>query len=87
MTTEFSRDFGRTDLDDPGMSAAEVTPSDSDDLTVTARAIYVGTSGDVKLTTANGQTATFVNAYGILPVTADRVWATGTTATNIVALW
>ena len=76
-------------LDSPAKHAAEVTPSDSTDLTTFARALYIGGAGDVKIDTVAGETVTFVGitAGSILPVRAARVYATGTSATSIVALW
>ena len=41
-------------LESPGFDAASVTPSDSTDLPVTSRALYVGTTGDLRVTTAAG---------------------------------
>lgn len=73
----------------PGEGAAAVTPNDSTDLTVIARALYIGGAGDVKINAADGSTVTFsgVLAGSILPVRAARVYSTGTTATNIVAIY
>jgi len=74
---------------DPADNAAAVTPNDSTDLTNTARAIYVGTGGDVKVTTAGGDTVTFNDVQGgsILPVRIKRVFSTSTTASNMVAIY
>lgn len=76
---------------DPALSAAEVTPNNSADLPNFARMLYVGVGGtdkDIKVTTLNGDIVTFTNVpTGILMVQARRVWATGTTATEIIALW
>lgn len=71
------------------MDAAAVTKNDSTDLTVTARALYIGGAGDVAVITAGGSTVTFVGlaAGSVLPVRVKRVKSTGTTATSIVALW
>ena len=75
-------------LESPGYDAASVVPSDSTDLTITSRAIYVGTSGDLRVTTASGSIVTFSNVpEGILPMRVSRVHASGTTATGIVAIW
>jgi len=49
--------------------------------------LYVGTSGNIKVVTAGGDEVTFVGVSGFFPVQVVRVFATGTTATNIVALW
>lgn len=69
-------------------NGAAVTPHDTNELPVYARALYVGVSGDVKVTTWDGSTLTFKAApVGILPVQAKVVFSTGTAATNILALW
>ena len=71
-------------------NAAAVTPSDSTDLTTPARALWVGTGGDVVLNLAGtGTTLKFgsVPSGTLLPVAATRVQSTNTTASNIVALW
>ena len=74
---------------DPADNAAAVTPNDSADLTNTARALYVGGTGNVKVDTAAGDTVTFssVPAGAILPVRVKRVYSTGTTATTIVSIF
>ena len=80
---------GLDDISAPANSAAAVTPSDSADLSYTARSLYIGVSGDV-VVHMRGQTTsvTFTAApVGILPIRVDRVLSTGTAATNIVALW
>ena len=77
-------------LDSPGYHAAAVTPNDGSDLATFARALYVGTGGNVTLDTAGGETAVAfvgVAAGTIIPVRAARVRSTGTTASDIVALW
>ncbi len=76
-------------IDSPAQRAADVTPSDSTDLATSARSLWIGAAGDVRLTTVGGDTVTFVGCTGgsLLPVRAARVHATGTTATNIIALW
>lgn len=69
-------------------SAAAVTPSDSANLS-TPSVIYVGVYGDVKVTTAQGDTVTFVGlpAGTVIPVQVLRVWATGTSASSLVAIY
>ena len=68
--------------------AVAVVPSDSANLTNPA-VIYVGGAGAVKVTTTNGDVATFsgVNAGTTIPVQVLRVWSTGTTATNMIAIY
>lgn len=61
-----------------------VTPNDSADL-ANSGILYIGTAGDVKFTTYGGdvQTLAIANNETWLPLAVKRVWATGTTATNI----
>lgn len=68
--------------------AASVTLSDSAIIPNT-RSLYIGVGGDVKVTLADGQSVVFknANAGAILPVQVTSVWTTGTTATDIVALY
>lgn len=80
----------RSGLDSPAAHAVAVTPNDSTDLSTSSRGLYVGTAGDVVLDTVGGETSvTFANlAAGTqLPVRVARVRATGTTASNILALY
>lgn len=77
-------------LDSPAEHAAAVTPNDSADLATTSRALYVGTGGDVAVILADDSAAVTlvsVPAGSVLPVRAKRVMDTGTSATNIVAMW
>jgi len=84
-----SRQQTLTGLDAPAHHAAAVTPHDSNDLTNDARGLYVGGDGNIVLITTGGNEVTFSNAKAgsILPIRTARVKATGTTATNLVALW
>ena len=80
----------------PYQNAVAVTTSDTVniappatlDANEPARALYIGTTGNLVVITAGGDTVTF-NAVpvGILPVSVTRVKATSTTASNIVALY
>ena len=78
--------------------AVEVTPNDAanipntgspDGIPNAGNVLYVGTGGDLVVTTVSGDKATFVNIQGgtFLPIQVVRVWATGTTAADIIALW
>lgn len=51
--------------------------------------LYVGTGGDLKVLTIGGDEVTFVGFPngGFLPVNVIRVFSTGTTASDILALW
>lgn len=78
---------------DPGYKAAEaVTPSNSANISSNGTpvdAFTVGAAGDVKVTMENGQTVTFKGLVSgvIYPIRAKKIFATGTTATDIVALY
>lgn len=80
-------DTGR--LRNPAYDAAAVTPNDAADLPrVPARGLYVGVSGDVKVDMQGGGTVVFKAVpVGVLNVRVTRVYATGTAATNILALY
>lgn len=75
----------------PARHVALVTPDDATDLTTATRGISLAAAGAVKVTTAGGETVTIPSgalaAGGIHPIQVVRVWATGTTATGIVAYW
>ena len=75
-------------LESPGYDASAVTPSDSTDLAVTSRALYVGAGGDLRVTVGSGSVVTFFNVpEGMLPMRVSRVHASGTTAADIVTVW
>jgi hypothetical protein len=77
--------------------AQAVTPSNTEDIyfvgsepnKIIPCVLYVGTSGNLKVRTAGGDDVTFNNIQSgsFLPINVVRVFSTGTTATNIVALW
>jgi hypothetical protein len=74
----------------PATHAAAITPSDSVALASLTRMIYVGGAGDVTLQLAGDSVAVTLKAVPVgtmLEVCASLVKATGTTATNLVALW
>lgn len=72
----------------PAFHAAAITPSNSVNFDTVARAIYVGTTGNIVIVTPNDEVVTFTAVpVGILPVMAKRVNSTSTTASNLVALW
>lgn len=75
--------------------AVAVTPSNTANISDSTEAaksgvvLYIGTGGNLKVLTAGSDEVTFTNIQdgSFLPVQVLRVFATGTTATNIVALW
>jgi hypothetical protein len=64
--------------------AAAITPHDTNENRFAG--IYVGTTGNVKVTTIDGDAVTFssVPAGKDLAVRVKLVWSTGTTASNLV---
>ena len=78
--------FSSTQIATYGVAAA-ITTSDTNNHNV--KAIYVGGAGNISLVTNDGATVTFtaVPVGTILPVAAQRVRATGTTATNLIGLF
>ena len=76
-------------LESPGEGLLTVTPDDGADLGQVSRALYIGGAGNVAVQMKDGSTGIFANVPGgmMLPVRAVRVLATGTSATNIVALF
>lgn len=76
-------------LADPPMNAAAVTPHDTNELSKVTRCIYVGSDGDIALTTAAGNAVTFAGAKAgtQISVRAKIIKSTGTTATGIIAQW
>lgn len=68
----------------PAHGHVNITPADAD-LDTRLREIFVGTGGTVRVSGPDGVVATYTVTDGaILPGYFDRVWATGTTASNIV---
>ena len=75
--------------------AAAVTPSNTVNIpAITGGSnngcvLYVGGAGNLKVLTVGGDEVTFtaIPVGTFVPVQVLKVFATGTTATNIVALW
>jgi len=76
--------------------AATVTPSDTDNIPYVGYptetwpcVLYSGSGGDIRVLTAGGDDVTFTNvaAGAFLPVQVIRVFASTTSATDIIALW
>lgn len=75
-------------LQSPASNGYPVTPDDDVDLSFVSRALNVSTSGTVRLTTVGEDVLTvFVVAGTTFPIRARRIWATGTTVTDIVVLY
>jgi hypothetical protein len=71
----------------PAENIANVAPDNGADLANTTRALIVNVAGDLHVITAQDDEVTFPAPVGVLPLRVKKVFATGTTATGIVALW
>jgi hypothetical protein len=70
--------------------ASAVTTSDSVIYAQPTRALYIGGAGNITVDMADGGTSVlFVAVQGgtILPIQVTRIYSTGTTASNMVALY
>ncbi len=74
---------------DPARDAVAITPDNAADLARACRGILVGVAGNVKITTLDGTDVVLPSlAAGVChPIAAKRIFATGTTASSIVALY
>lgn len=77
-----------------GYRAAAVTPSDSALIPSVMNGIsngcvlYIGSAGNITVKTVGGDDVLFVNhPVGYMPVQVLQVFATGTVASGIVAIW
>lgn len=87
MSDAFSRQADSAEA--PSSHPFAVTPSDTAPLVAVPKALYIGSGGRLVLRTANGTAdVNFANLSSgqILPVRAQFIRATGTTAADIVAL-
>lgn len=72
-------------MSDPIQTASAISPNDSADLAKATRALYVGGSGNLRVTLVSGDIVSFSGVnVGWHPLRVQRVWATGTTASSIV---
>ena len=71
----------------PPSHALVVTPSDTEDLPFVSRALYVGGAGDLRVLTQGGQDITYKGLSGTKILRVERIFATGTTATDIICEW
>jgi hypothetical protein len=79
-----------TALTSPARKGFSVTPNDSADLSVTCRALFVGSAGDVSVILADDSSSVVfknVPAGTVMPISVKRVEATLTTATDILGLY
>ena len=74
----------------PAQSAVAITPSDASNLARESRGIWVGGAGDLKVDmvgTGTGVTFVGIPAGSLLPLRVSKIYATGTTATDIVEVY
>lgn len=80
-------------MSEPAHYCAAISTSDTVDLPLYSRGIFVGVGGDVALKLVaddpNAASVVFKNCASgqFLPFRVRRVYATSTTATNLVAVW
>lgn len=77
-------------LKNDGLFAEAITHSDSKDLDLKDARIYVGTGGHIKVDLVGGNTITLKNVSSgtfIDYLRIAKVWARGTTASDIVAIY
>lgn len=77
-------------VDGTAQKAVSVTPNDTTNLSGGAtKGIYIGGTGNISVTMADGTDVVFtaLSSGMIHPISVLKVKATGTTATNIVAVY
>lgn len=80
--------YRNANLESPGWKAVAVTPADGADLPQVAARVMAMVAGAMVVTASGGGTVTVAALAGVpLPFFVDRVWATGTLATGIVAIY
>ena len=72
----------------PATRPEAITPNDDAELTRATRGLYVGQTGNVRFQSVTGDVVTMANMQGgiLYPVRITKVFATGTTATDLVGL-
>ena len=75
----------------PYSSGLAILPSDTVDLPVVPAMVWCGSAGDLRVTLLNGETVTIKVSQSALAagylIRATRIFATGTTAADIVLFW
>ncbi|WP_425102265.1 spike base protein, RCAP_Rcc01079 family [Tropicibacter sp. S64] len=86
MADHFSK-FTRS-ITSPPFGGYTIVPNDGADLPTVTRALNIGVAGTVHATLLDGSDVTLnIGAGSLFPMRATRIWATGTTAGNIVGLY
>lgn len=73
----------------PPSAAEAIVPDDAAPLTRVTRAVYVGGGGDLRVRMLEGGIVTFAGVPGgsLIPLRLAQIYATGTSASDIVGLW
>ena len=91
MATGSRQPFRTSDANRPYQGAVPVTPTDDPSLSFpTTRGVYLGTAGSlaVQMPDTGGIVVVFPNLpIGFVPIQCFKVMFTGTTASNILALY
>jgi hypothetical protein len=77
-------------LQSPTRSSFAIVPSDTNELPIVTRAIYVGGTGDLTLRLAGDAGQLLLKSVPsgtMLPLRARQVYATGTGATQLIGLY
>jgi hypothetical protein len=77
-------------LQSPPRNAFGIAPSDTLELPLVTRAIYVGGAGDLTLRLAGDTAAQIIKAVPVgamLPLRVRQIYATGTVASQLVGLY
>ena len=80
---------GHRSIISPADEGFDVAPSDSGELPVQPRAIFVGTGGNLAVRWANGDTSIFKNLPNgsMLSIRPVAVLVTGTTAQDMIGIY
>ena len=72
----------------PATRSEAISPGDTLELCQVTRALYVGQPSNVRVKTVTGDIVTLANMLGgvLYPIRVQQVFATGTTATDLVGL-
>lgn len=81
--------YSASGLGSPARGGFAVTPHDTNELPFVTTAVYVGSTGALKLKTVNGDTVAFavVPAGTTIPIRAKLIFDTDTDAGSIVGLY
>lgn len=81
--------YATAHIQNPITNAFSISPSNTTDLPVTTRSVYIGSSGDLRVTLKDMPDGTFVTYKNMIeglsyPLRIKRVFSSGTTASNLI---